>query len=196
MHELIDISGKEVSRLDEIIRQFLKALRPSLPKRKPHRLKNLMEETLEILIHEINDRKIKIEKNYGGEVPAVLVDDVQVKQVFFNIVKNAIQAIEDNGIIKIKTSVSKRYITMLIKDNGIGIDPEKLGLIYEPFHTTKEQGTGLGMMIVQRIMRDHGGEIAINSELRKGTSISLRFPRENVGVTMIDAPQKEELNNG
>ena len=196
MYELIDISGKEVSRLDEIIRQFLKALRPSLPKRKPHRLKNLMEETLEILIHEINDRKIKIEKNYGGEVPAVLVDDVQVKQVFFNIVKNAIQAIEDNGIIKIKTSVSKRYITMLIKDNGIGIDPEKLGLIYEPFHTTKEKGTGLGMMIVQRIMRDHGGEIAINSELRKGTSISLRFPRENVGLTMIDAPQKEELNNG
>ena len=196
MHELIDISGKEVSRLDEIIRQFLKALRPSLPKRKPHRLKNLMEETLEILIHEINDRKIKIEKNYGGEVPAVLVDDVQVKQVFFNIVKNAIQAIEDNGIIKIKTSVSKRFITMLIKDNGIGIDPEKLGLIYEPFHTTKEQGTGLGMMIVQRIMRDHGGEIAINSELKKGTSISLRFPRENVGLTMIDAPQKEELNNG
>ena len=58
-----------------------------------------MEETLEILIHEINDRKIKIEKNYGGEVPSVLVDDVQVKQVFFNIVKNAIQAIEDNGII-------------------------------------------------------------------------------------------------
>ena len=56
---------------------------------------------------------------------------------------------------------------MLIKDNGIGIDPEKLGLIYEPFHTTKEQGTGLGMMIVQRIMRDHGGEIAINSELKK-----------------------------
>ena len=68
-------------------------------------------------------------------------------------------------------------------------------MIYEPFHTTKEQGTGLGMMIVQRIMRDHGGEIAINSELKKGTSISLRFPRENAGPTMIDAPQKEELNN-
>ena len=193
--ELIDISGKEVSRLDEIIRQFLKALRPSLPKRKPHRLKNLMEETLGILVHEINDREITIKKNYGGEVPSVLVDDVQVKQVFFNILKNAIQAIEKDGIIKIKTSVSERFITILIKDNGIGIDPEKLGLIYEPFHTTKEQGTGLGMMIVQRIMRDHGGEIAINSELKKGTSISLRFPRENAGPTMIDAPQKEELNN-
>ena len=129
-------------------------------------------------------------KKLWGEVPSVLVDDVQVKQVFFNILKNAIQAIEKDGIIKIKTSVSERFITILIKDNGIGIDPEKLGLIYEPFHTTKEQGTGLGMMIVQRIMRDHGGEIAINSELKKGTSISLRFPRENAGPTMIDAAKR------
>ena len=83
LKELVQVSRREVSRLDEIIRQFLKALRPTMPERKPHRLKTLMEETLEVMRHEIDDRRILVESNYGGEVPAVHVDEVQVKQVFF-----------------------------------------------------------------------------------------------------------------
>ena len=188
--ELVNVSRKEVSRLDEIIRQFLKALRPSMPERKPHRLKNLMNETLDLIKYEIEDRRILVEKNYAGETPPILVDEVQVKQVFFNIIKNAMQAMEDEGILKIDTGVSERFVLISIEDNGSGIDPEKLGAIYEPFHTTKDEGTGLGMMIVQRIMRDHGGEISINSEPGKGTKITLRFPREDARLTRLSAPLK------
>lgn len=190
--ELVDVSRREVSRLDAIIRQFLKALRPSMPDRKPHRLKVLMEETVEVLRHEMEDRRILVERTYAGEVPAVLVDEVQVKQVFFNVVKNALQAMDDGGILELESGVSDRFAWMAIEDNGCGMDSEKLSAIYEPYHTTKSEGTGLGMMIVQRIMRDHGGEISINSEPGKGTRFILRFPREDARLTQLDAPQAGE----
>ena len=190
--ELVDVSRREVSRLDAIIRQFLKALRPSMPDRKPHRLKVLMEETVEVLRHEMEGRRILVERTYAGEVPAVLVDEVQVKQVFFNVVKNALQAMDDGGILELESGVSDRFAWMAIEDNGCGMDSEKLSAIYEPYHTTKSEGTGLGMMIVQRIMRDHGGEISINSEPGKGTRFILRFPREDARLTQLDAPQAGE----
>jgi PAS domain S-box-containing protein len=192
--ELVDVSRREVSRLDAIIRQFLKALRPSMPDRKPHRLKVLMEDTVEVLRHEMEDRRILVERTYAGEVPAILVDEVQVKQVFFNVVKNALQAMEDGGILELESGVNDRFAWMAIEDNGCGMDSEKLSAIYEPYHTTKQEGTGLGMMIVQRIMRDHGGEISINSEPGKGTRFILRFPREDARLTQLDAPQAGEEN--
>lgn len=192
--ELVDVSRREVSRLDAIIRQFLKALRPSMPDRKPHRLKVLMEDTVEVLRHEMEDRRILVERTYAGEVPPILVDEVQVKQVFFNVVKNALQAMEDGGILELESGVNDRFAWMAIEDNGCGMDSEKLSAIYEPYHTTKQEGTGLGMMIVQRIMRDHGGEISINSEPGKGTRFILRFPREDARLTQLYAPQAGEEN--
>jgi signal transduction histidine kinase len=192
--ELVDVSRREVSRLDAIIRQFLKALRPSMPDRKPHRLKVLMEDPVEVLRHEMEDRRILVERTYAGEVPPILVDEVQVKQVFFNVVKNALQAMEDGGILELESGVNDRFAWMAIEDNGCGMDSEKLSAIYEPYHTTKQEGTGLGMMIVQRIMRDHGGEISINSEPGKGTRFILRFPREDARLTQLDAPQAGEEN--
>ena len=194
LKELVEVSRKEVGRLDTIIRQFLKALRPSLPERKPHKLAELVEDTLEVMRHEINDRRMLVETDFPDDIPAVAVDETQVKQVFFNVIKNALQAMEDGGILKIETLRSDRFISVVIEDNGSGIDPEKLGAIYEPYHTTKAEGTGLGMMIVQRIMRDHGGEIEINSEPGRGTRLTLRFPREDARLNLLVAPEGENGN--
>jgi PAS domain S-box-containing protein len=192
LKELVDVSRKEVARLDTIIRQFLKALRPTLPERKPMKLARLAEETLEVMQHEIKDRRMLVELDFPEEIPSVAVDETQVKQVFFNVVKNALQAMEDGGILRVSTQQSDRFISAVFEDSGPGIDPEKLGAIYEPFHTTKADGTGLGMMIVQRIMRDHGGEIAINSELGRGTRLTLRFPREDARMNLLNAPDRNE----
>ena len=192
LKELVDVSRKEVARLDTIIRQFLKALRPSLPERKPVKLCRLVEETLEVMKHEIADRRMLVETDFPKGVPAVDVDETQVKQVFFNVVKNALQAMADGGILQIHTQKSDRFISAVFEDNGPGIDPEKLGAIYEPYHTTKAEGTGLGMMIVQRIMRDHGGEIEINSEPGRGTRLTLRFPREDARLNLLEAPEQEK----
>lgn len=188
LRELVDVSRKEVSRLDTIIRQFLKALRPSMPERKLQQLAELVVETLDVMKHEIKDRRMLVETDFPEHIPPVAVDDTQVKQVFFNVIKNALQAMEDGGILKIETQQSDRFVSVAVEDNGPGIDPEKLGAIYEPYHTTKAEGTGLGMMIVQRIMRDHGGEIEINSEVGRGTRLILRFPREDARMNLLQAP--------
>ncbi|QBG49207.1 PAS domain S-box protein [Verrucomicrobia bacterium S94] len=191
LRELVDVSRKEVDRLDTIIRQFLKALRPSLPERKPQKLETLLNETLEVMQHEIRDRRMLVETDFATDVPAVMVDETQVKQVFFNVIKNALQAMGDGGILKLETDLTDRFVGVVVEDNGSGIDPDKLGAIYEPYHTTKAEGTGLGMMIVQRIMRDHGGEIEINSEPGRGTRLTLRFPREDARLNLLIAPEKE-----
>ena len=192
LKELVDVSRKEVERLDTIIRQFLKALRPSFPERKPHELAALIKDTLDVMKHEIRDRRMLVETDFAEEIPAVAVDDTQVKQVFFNVIKNALQAMDDGGILKLETQLSDRYVAVVVEDNGQGIDPEKLGAIYEPYHTTKAEGTGLGMMIVQRIMRDHGGEIEINSDPDRGTRLTLRFPREDARLNLLSAPHPNE----
>ncbi len=194
LRELVDVSRKEVGRLDTIIRQFLKALRPSMPERRPHHLDELVNDTLEVMKHEIRDRRMLVETDFPKNIPAVAVDDAQVKQVFFNVIKNALQAMEDGGILMIETQLSDRFVSVVVEDNGPGIDPEKLGAIYEPYHTTKAEGTGLGMMIVQRIMRDHGGEIEINTGQGRGTRLILRFPREDARMNLLIAPEKETAN--
>ncbi len=191
LRELVDVSRKEVARLDTIIRQFLKALRPSMPERKPHKLADLVTETLGVMKHEIKDRRMLVETEFPKSIPAVAVDETQVKQVLFNVIKNALQAMDDGGILKIEMQQSDRFVSIVVEDNGPGIDPEKLGAIYEPYHTTKAEGTGLGMMIVQRIMRDHGGEIEINSEPGRGTRLTLRFPREDARLNLLIAPEQE-----
>ncbi|WP_372798051.1 nitrogen regulation protein NR(II) [Pontiella sp.] len=192
LKELVEVSRKEVGRLDTIIRQFLKALRPSLPERKPQRLESLLKETLDVLQHEIRDRRMLVETDFAEKVGPVMVDDTQVKQVFFNVIKNALQAMDDGGILKLETHLTDRYVGVVVADNGAGIDPDKLGAIYEPYHTTKAEGTGLGMMIVQRIMRDHGGEIEINSEPGRGTRLTLRFPREDTRMNLLEAPLRAD----
>ena len=195
LKELVDVSRKEVERLDTIIRQFLKALRPSLPERKPMKLDRLIKETLEVMKYEISDRRMLVETDFSEDIPSVAADETQVKQVFFNVVKNALQAMADGGILRINTVQSDRFVSVVVEDNGPGIDPEKLGAIYEPFQTTKPDGSGLGMMIVQRIMRDHGGEIEINSEPRRGTRLTLRFPREDARMNLLGAPAQSNVDD-
>ncbi|HKL20875.1 MAG TPA: ATP-binding protein [Tichowtungia sp.] len=190
--ELVEVSRREVHRLDRIITQFLRAIRPSLPDRKPVAMTRLLDETLELMKHEIANRRILVERKTAKHVPKVPVDEVQVKQAFFNIIKNALQAMESEGILKITTEVTSRFVSVCFKDNGPGISSEDLGTIYEPYRTTKEEGSGLGLMIVQRILRDHGGEIEISSTPDHGTAFTLHFPRDDVRMALLEAPQRDK----
>jgi signal transduction histidine kinase len=190
--ELVEVSQREVRRLDRIITQFLRAIRPSLPDRRPVQMERLLDEILELMRHEIKNRRILVEREQPEQLPSVPADETQVKQAFFNIIKNAMQAMEDGGILKISIEVSPRFISICFTDNGPGISPENLGSIYEAYHTTKATGSGLGLMIVQRILRDHGGEIEISSTPQRGTSFTLNFPRDDMRLSLLEAPKKEE----
>ncbi|MFC1467398.1 nitrogen regulation protein NR(II) [Verrucomicrobiota bacterium] len=194
MTDMLNIATQEVERLDSIINQFLRAIRPSEPVRNPVQLERLVEETLTFMKHEIQDRGILVETEWGDSLPAVSVDETQVKQAFFNLLKNALEILPSDGIIKISVEFTDRFAQVCFEDNGPGISVENMGTIGEPYKTTKASGSGLGLMIVQRIIRDHGGEMEILTEPGRGASFVLFFPRDDVRVRMLEAPAEEVAN--
>ena len=108
-------------------------------------------------------------------------------QALYNLIRNAYQAISPpHGEIVIESTVTEYEITLSISDNGSGISPEVMGAMFEPFQTTKNSGTGLGMLIVRRILREHGGELEVESEENVGTKVSLYFPRTDKRVRLLN----------
>jgi signal transduction histidine kinase len=113
-------------------------------------------------------------------------DRGQIKQVFFNILKNAREATPSGGIIRIRTYSDDQFAYVQVGDNGQGIDQNDMPKIFRPYFTTKQNGNGLGMMVVQRIMRTHGGKIGIDSQRGKGTVLTLQFPQKQRRVRMLE----------
>jgi len=196
LRELLDVSRREVSRLDQIISQFLRAIRPSLPTFEKASVIALLKETLEFLKHEIRDRDVLVEVSEPEENVSILLDPNQIKQVFFNIIRNAIQAMPDGGLLKIAVTDSDRYVAVSFRDTGPGIAPEDLGRIFEPYHSSKAEGSGLGLMIVQRIIREHGGQIEVHSEPRKGTTFTIFLPRDEHRVRLLKAHKARATSAG
>ena len=196
LRELLDVSRREVSRLDQIISQFLRAIRPSLPTFEKASVIALLKETLEFLKHEIRDRDVLVEVSEPEESVSILLDPNQIKQVFFNIIRNAIQAMPDGGLLKIAVTDSDRYVAVSFRDTGPGIAPEDLGRIFEPYHSSKAEGSGLGLMIVQRIIREHGGQIEVHSEPRKGTTFTIFLPRDEHRVRLLKAHKARATSAG
>lgn len=192
LRDLIDVSKNEVSRLDNIINQFLKAVRPVALEMRKESLPRILRETLEFLKHEIGNRNILVEQDIDESIPNVSVDDEKIRQAFFNLIKNAIEAMGDGGLLKITMKQTDRFIEIRFRDTGPGISIEQIGRIFEPYQTTKKTGTGLGLMIVQRIVRDHGGEIEVDSDPGKGTAFTLYLPRDDARVRLLEAPPREE----
>ncbi|MFU8781415.1 MAG: two-component system sensor histidine kinase NtrB, partial [Kiritimatiellia bacterium] len=176
LHELVDIARSEVSRLDLIITQFLRAIRPTRPKLEAVRIERLLEESLTLLRHEVRNRAIRIDIAAPGGLPEIRLDASQIKQVFFNIIKNAFQAMPDGGVLRIELRHEGEFLCVAFRDTGVGIDATELGRVFEPYHTTKSTGSGLGLMIVQRIVQDHGGHLELMSKPEEGTQVSIYLP--------------------
>jgi len=186
LKELLDVARGEITRLDQILSQFLKAIRPSLPTFERYSLPEIVSETLETLAAEIQDRKVVVEMEPAENLPSVWVDRVQVQQAVFNIVHNAVQAMAGGGVLRISFSTEERLVGVVFQDTGGGIPADKMGGLFEPFRSTKADGTGMGLMIVQRIVRDHGGTVLIDS-LPSGTRIQLNFQRDDQRIRLLAA---------
>ena len=177
----------EIGRLDTILKQFLEAMRPTKPEREPTELHQLLEESLLALSPELESRKIPVKLDLVEKLPSLDLDPTQIKQAFYNVIRNAYQAVEQNsGEILIQSSVTEYEVRLAISDNGSGISPEAMGAMFEPFRTTKAEGTGLGMLIVRRILREHGGELEVESEEEVGTKVTLYFPRTDKRVRLLE----------
>jgi two-component system, sporulation sensor kinase E len=186
----IRICQDEVTRLDGIIRNFLEAIRPRPPDLADLTLAEVIDDVLRFQARELADRGVKVEFEAPAATPAILGDRNQLKQVFFNLVKNALEAMEPGGRLSIRLRHDDESVFVAVADTGSGIKTEDLARLFQPYHTTKATGHGLGLMIVQRIMRDHGGHIGIESKEGRGTVVTLRFPQKQRRVRMLEAGER------
>lgn len=167
---------REVDGLNRIIGQLLEFAKPHPPRFAMVQVNDLIHEML-LLIKNLTDKQdIHIDLHLEAKLPSTEADGEQLKQVLLNLLINSCQAIPEKGRIVISTSsVETGRLEISISDSGIGIAPENLEKIFDPFFSTKPAGTGLGLAVVQRIIHEHGGEIGIGSEIGKGTTVTIRL---------------------
>ena len=175
--ETIDVCMNQVKRLDGIIRGFLTALRPSRPNLMPGSLSDPLKSCLAAMRQQLEERRVSVTLDIPAALPPVALDKDQMEQVFFNIIKNAMEAMRDGGAITIELSSDDRDVSVVFRDSGSGMSDEQLAHLFEPYRTTKEKGSGLGLMISARIVNEHGGTIVAESELGHGTTFYIRLPR-------------------
>ncbi len=195
LQESIDIARSEISRLDSIVTQFLKAIRPSRPQLHPENVNAIVEEAVRFFAAEIEDRDIVVEQELRSDLPFIEVDRDQLKQAFYNVIKNSFEAMKRRGILRIRTDLDEKHLLVSFTDTGGGMSAEMLGRVFEPYFTTKDAGSGLGLLIVRRIVREHGGELAIESNEGKGVTLTIRLPYLNSRIRMLEAGSNREGDN-
>ncbi len=180
LSQYLEVAKGEINRLDYIITQFLQAIRPVSPQLKLVSLNEVVEKTLDLLKPELDNRGLNVRTKLASRLPAAPADATQLQQVLVNLVKNAMQAMSRGGTLTLQTGEGAAGVWVSVADTGSGIPQEQINRIFEPFFTTKKRGTGLGLMIVQRIVRAHGGKIELESHAGRGTTfriwLSLREP--------------------
>ena len=187
LQESIDIARAEISRLDSIVTQFLQAIRPSKPQLHPENVNAIVEETVRFFSAEIEDRAIVVEQELRSDLPPLELDRDQMKQVFYNVIKNSFEAMKRRGILHIRTDLDATHVKISFTDTGGGMSAENLSHVFEPYFTTKSTGSGLGLLIVRRIVREHGGEMALESNEGQGLTLSIRLPYLDKRVRMLEA---------
>ncbi len=185
--ESLNICQDEVKRLDGIITHFLEAIRPQKPDLSELDLVDLVGEVLRVQEMELRNRSLDVNVEVGESVPTILGDREQIKQAFFNLIKNAMEAMQPHGQLRILAKSDDDFVYIKFIDNGSGIAEEDLARVLQPYYTTKKGGHGLGMMIVQRIMRSNGGQLGIESQKGKGTAITLQFPQKHRRTRLLEA---------
>ena len=192
--EQCDIARGEIQRLDFIIEQFLRAIRPAKPVFEMTELNKVIESAVQFLAPELKDRRITTHLLLHEALPLLRLDANQLKQAFYNLIKNAVQAMGTGGNLTIRSDLSDYDALVSFEDSGKGMDAKTVAAMHDPWFTTRQSGTGLGMMIVRRIVREHGGELSIESSPGKGTRVTITLPRGPRPVRFLEsgepAPRK------
>lgn len=188
LEQFLEVAKGEIHRLDYIVTQFLQAIRPVAPQLKPGSLNDVVEKTLELLTPELDNRGIHTVQRLARQLPNAPLDPKQVQQALVNLVKNAMQAMTSGGSLTLQTWEGSDGVWVSVTDTGGGISQEQINRIFDPFYTTKKKGSGLGLMIVQRIVRSHGGRIELESKVGRGTVFRLWFPLHEPKPRLLEAP--------
>lgn len=176
LQNYLNVAKGEITRLDYIVTEFLQAIRPTPPRLTQAQLNDVVRETMSLLRPELENRGIHLFEKLAQGMPVARLDPAQMKQALVNIVKNAMQAMTRGGDLTVKTGATPDHVWVSVEDTGCGIPEDQLNRIFAPFFTTKKKGSGLGLMIVHRIVREHGGQIDLESKPGKGTTFRIWLP--------------------
>jgi len=187
LEQYLNVAKGEINRLDYIVTQFLGAIRPAPVQLKLGSLNDVVEKTLELLGPEIENRGVTVKTKLARNLTATPVDATQLQQVLVNLVKNAAQAMTTGGTLTLQTGETSDDVWVSVADTGGGIPQEQINRIFEPFYTTKKKGSGLGLMIVQRIVRAHGGRIELESHVGRGTTFRIWLPLHERKPRLLEA---------
>lgn len=172
-----NVVSDEIRRLDKVIQNFLELAAPAKPTKALFSLNQVVQKCIDLLKAEFDQKSIRFELQISSELPRLLGIEDQIRQALLNLFINSSQAMPQGGRILIETGFDEKTIFIRVSDNGMGIDDRIRAKIFSPHFTTKEKGSGLGLAIVRRIVREHGGFVELQSELNKGSSFQLVFPR-------------------
>ncbi len=176
--QFLSVAGKEVERLIQLVQRTIDFYRPSKERWVQTDVNALLEDTLALSSKQLQHSGVKIRKELGAQLPAVEALPNYLKQVFINIVLNAVEAMPDGGELTVGTGfdLENEELVIAFRDTGVGIPSRDLPYVFEPFYTTKERGTGLGLAISYSIVERHGGRIDVESKGGKGTTFTVRLP--------------------
>ncbi|MCA1828890.1 MAG: ATP-binding protein [Myxococcales bacterium] len=174
--ELCDAIVREVDRLTAITEEYLRFARLPKPQMQRSDVNDVVRDLLEFVRPELVAAGVQVEQRLSPELPRVLADVAQLRQLLLNLVRNAREAMPGGGSLRVSTRGGEGSVEVEVRDGGPGIEPARLQRIFDPFFTTKERGTGLGLAMAQEIAQEHGGQLTCDSALGTGTSFVLRLP--------------------
>lgn len=186
--DMLEVAQGEIKRLDLIIGQFLAAIRPTHPQLQRVHLNELIEESVKFLAPEITQSKVTVKMDLSSAVPEMPLDASQMKQGFYNLIRNACQAMPEGGTLAIASTATDFEVRLTFADTGRGISTTNMSNLFQPFFTTRKTGTGLGLLIVRRIIREHGGEIELESRESEGTKVTIYLPLVEKKMRYLEAP--------
>ncbi len=176
LSEFLGIIEEEVRRLNDITSNFLAFSRPAPMKVRPGDINTLVKSVVDLIRQEATDRNIEIVLLTDENIPQMEIDVARIKQAVLNLLINAMDASTESDTITVATELNKSYADISVRDTGKGITEEEKEKIFKPFYTTKTRGSGLGLAIVERIAKEHKGEIHIDTAVAKGVKFILRLP--------------------
>ena len=180
----VKVIREEIERLSDIVNNFLFTVRPLKAELIPVKLDVFLNKFCDFILPELEMNKITLKKNFS-DLPDVWLDEKYFKQAMLNIIQNSIAAITDNGVIEIEAYQEQNYVNINIIDNGQGIPDDIQTKIFDPYFTTKNTGTGLGLTILYKIIKEHNG--AINFSSKEGETVfTIRLPAKTIEKGLIE----------
>ncbi len=173
----LQIIQNEVQRLENFLGDLRDFTRPPVPTKQQVNLNEIIQEVDALMQEQAKSQGVTLQERLDPNLPPTEADPNQMKQVLLNLVKNALEAVDSGGRVTLSSGTDNQQVWFAVQDNGGGMPPEVLDKIFNPFFTTKEKGTGLGLAVIHKIVADHHGEISVNSTPDQGTSIRVNLPQ-------------------